>query len=421
MPEPEAAPHQGRAKEEILYELRNAAVCLAALEPPKHLPGSAMACVGVRCFDLDAKGSYKMMLLLTHPDKHGDSPESTEGFKSLGKRWNNVRARQDSELAALKDVSWRFDEELLVMTLWREFKDLPPPGVFTKPPLPTAKGKAKDKEPPAAGADVPDIVYDIREELISKKAILEFLTFTAARRARHHSKGSVAVVLETLLRRGRPVFGNPDLLALTVISYRATSHHGLLTRRQTGIRVFKGQIPDDVAAAVKHEVDRGIFRGSIGKSPFHVGDRLTRVVCRHGLGMVDLDLQRCYTHLRHINADEGISRDRMAELCANPVEITEKLASMEGISAKSMKQRITAAANMQALAECKCVEVFEWLKQFKAENGLIIRSEIAKRPELHGKFLAMGKHNADLAFMSAIDADREAVIVDRFDCPEVGL
>jgi hypothetical protein len=248
---------------------------------------------------------------------------------------------------------------------------------------------------------------------------MEFMSYTAARRARHPKKGALAQVLNVLLMRGQVVTGDPDLLKITVVSYM-NRKHGFHTRRQSGVRVFHGDdLPDDVEEALAHEIARGIPEGMRGKSVFHIGERLVRVVCRQGLDVLDLDLRRCYTHLRYLHAPAELQGQLKCfqQLLADPKFLTAKLAALEQVSEDDMKTMITAAGNMQRISPRANGTVEEWLQTFKKENGLVIEANKAKHADLYERVKASNPRHADLTFISIIDQHLEAEVINKIDNP----
>ena len=94
-----------------------------------------------------------------------------------------------------------------------------------------------------------------------------------------------------------------NIRAVVVVSHAAMKY-GLRCRKQSGVLAFGDDVPEDVREALAHEYKAGIPVCFIGKSVFHMCDRLMRVVARTGLDMMDADLQRAFTFLRYVSFDE---------------------------------------------------------------------------------------------------------------------
>jgi hypothetical protein len=204
-----------------------------------------------------------------------------------------------------------------------------------------------------------------------------------------------------------------------VLSY---THKGdLKSRRQTGIKVFGDELPPELLGAFEREFKLGIPKAHIGKSVFHLGDRLVRVVCRTGCGFVDVDLQRAYTHLRLLHARPHLELPLMRAYMEDPVAATAALAAKHKVEPKAMKTLITAAGNQQRLDPRQFADkdVYIWLLGFQKENEAIIDDEIEQRPLLFKEVDEACSFNSKLSFMSRVDQDREAEVVNRFDTLKV--
>ena len=249
---------------------------LASIKVPPHLKVGKLAILGVRIYpDQTLKVAHRTMLVHIHPDKHHNSPQANAAFRALQVAYGDCEALPPRAITSFRQIPWRSPEETELLKLLHQLSGIQPLPEHPLPPAAPAaapaaaraadpaggtgsqnkkekgKGKGKGKGPSASatcGNEGPDI-YNIRTEYINKAAIIEFLSHTAARRARHPNKGSLAQNLEVLLRRGHPVPGDSDILEIVVVSYM-NRRFGLATRRQTGIRVFGSEIPDDVQDAI---------------------------------------------------------------------------------------------------------------------------------------------------------------------------
>ena len=426
---PAASKPADEDQSDVLHLIRIAAVKLALRTVPDHLPAALMATLGVRVFDGSLDACFKIMKLYVHPDKHSNSSISGDAelaFKLIGPSMEACKhmARQ---LSSFRALPWRFPEEIELLRLVNLRKGIDVSLDFAAPPAPPApktakaapkaasKSRANAKPHHGSSLSAPDD-YDIRIEYVNKAAILEFLSRTAARRIRHQEKGSMVQNLEVLLRRGQPVHGEKDVLSITVVSYMKKKF-GLSTRRQTGIKVFGDNLPDDVAKAIQFEVDHGVPQGMIGKSVFHMGERLLRVVARAGLDVMDMDLGRCYTHLRYLHAPPEVrdKLDHMSQLLADPPALTAKLATLEGVLDNDMKGMITKASNMQRLPEVNNVVVRQWLEGFKSDNKVLIDAEILVHADLYAKVCETNPLHPSLTFMSCLDQSRESTVIQKID------
>ena len=257
----------------------------------------------------------------------------------------------------------------------------------------------------------------IRRELVNKWAILDFLQYTAARRIFHPAKGCIATHLKHILLRGKTVPGRPDLLEIVVCSYRVV-RHGLRQRRQSGVKVFEGEIPDFVKEALRHEYSRTVQlpEAVMGKSVFSVGGKLVRTICRSGLKGVDVDAERCYSTLRDSAAPANLRRETLKHYLAHVADMTEWIASKCKISDKEAKLLVTAVGNGAAISESFPDDVRAWLQDFKQDNIRIMEHNALEKPALRAKFPDGFK--GLLTFQAALDADAEAEEIDKID--EIG-
>ena len=143
--------------------------------------------MGIRVFDMAPKAAYGRMARLTHPDKvPAELKESAKrAFQHLSRNWADFGKPKQQELAHFRSLPWRFEEEALLARLWCEHSGLPVPPATNGPPPAHNQEQKREK---FTGE------YEVRREYISRKSIMEFLSFTAARRARHPEKGSLAQV-----------------------------------------------------------------------------------------------------------------------------------------------------------------------------------------------------------------------------------
>jgi hypothetical protein len=116
--------------------------------------------------------------------------------------------------------------------------------------------------------------------------------------------------------------------------------------------------------------------------------------------------------LRDYHSPADIQRPQLKELLANPVECTARLAGLANLSSSHMKQQITAASNLKVDRNLHA-DVVAWLVVFKNENKAMMEHQARLRPTLFAQFHCE-KHPL-LSFMSAIDIDWEAQVVDKFD------
>lgn len=364
---------------------------------------------GLRAFDSTFKQAYKLMAGLVHPDKNNGSEDATEAFKVLA-NLNDQFSRTSTCIINknLEKICWMTDAEWEFLQAWNAFKNMPVPPRTKQPPAP-----APSSEPGCPGATNVKITgIEIRTEFINKKSILDFLGYTAARRIFNPEKGCVATHLKMLLRRGQLVKGHPDLLKITVCSYRVMKN-GLKQRRQSGINVFEGDVPPHVSAVLAHELKGGIPKGMVGKSVFSVGGKLVRTVCRWGLKGVDIDAQRCYTTLRDAHAPPELARPRMKEYLAD-IDAVNQFITDETKSCKEAKHIITAIGNGQRVDPAMFSEkAYAWLKDFQDENIAIMEHNAKQMPEIRSKF-PDGRPGL-LSFQSDIDQDNEAAEMDKID------
>jgi len=235
---------------------------------------------------------------------------------------------------------------------------------------------------------------------------------------------SLLHAVDLLLQRGVQESG--DLYYVAVVSFRAAKH-GMPQRRYTGagalLRTADGskfsELDDAVRDHLQHEQRSGVPLEAMGRSIFHMHSSLFRTACREGLRAcgfqaVDVDVQACYLSLRYHNTTPEI-KDSCAvlrELVKDPNAFYTALADSMHFTRSKVKQDMLSASNGGAVTGDDS-EYKKTLQSLKEENVRIMRHEAEVRTDIFAHYKNMP--NGLAKFMSVIDAQREAAVIDQFD------
>ena len=115
-----------------------------------------------------------------------------------------------------------------------------------------------------------------------------------------------------------------------LLQYGFISKHGLLCRGQSGLGIFGPVPPGDVQKHFARELHLGVPRTMMGKSIFSF-NRLIRSVVWTGIPrvLVDLDIRKCFTQLRFLNAPSHLQDPELLQYLQNDKAIIAKLAKFK--------------------------------------------------------------------------------------------
>ena len=135
------APSTGPTRAELKVLMQNAALRLAGSGLPY------LAVLGVRGGfpgETRLKGFYGRMLVLVHPDRHGNSAEATEATKAVLEAWEATKKVRKAEVDKFMCEPSRFEEEVSLANVVADYYDKPRDDRFKD-----GRGRAP---PPSAGA-----------------------------------------------------------------------------------------------------------------------------------------------------------------------------------------------------------------------------------------------------------------------------
>jgi hypothetical protein len=252
-------------------------------------------------------------------------------------------------------------------------------------------------------------------------SVIDFMNRTAARRVMSEKHGSLLHAVRALLQRAVRVRG--DLHYVAVVSYRSTKHDRP-QRRYTGVKGLLtnendtfNDLPPEVREHLEHESQQDVPLHLMGKSIFHTHGALFRAVCREGLsrsGMqaLDVDVQCCYLALGlHYFPDKG-SCTKLQKLLKDPNTFYQSLQDATGLTHREVKRCVLVASNLGRV-EHENKYFAQTMKNLKAENVKIMKYEAEKNPALYK--LYEKTPNGLAKFMSVIDCEREADVINIFD------
>jgi len=149
-----------------------------------------------------------------------------------------------------------------------------------------------------------EIEHENRQELICKEGVMRVLDRTSSRLC-STKRGNLVALLAEWLHMGEDHPSDPRVLILRTTVYRPV---GQLTRLQSGTASAWPDLPPrDVMEWLAPQIDKGIKRTRVGKSPFSDGSTV-RFILRDALPqpMMDSDIQRAYATFRYLRLPEEL-------------------------------------------------------------------------------------------------------------------